>query len=116
MYVLGAKYKIRAWYCFIELAIDWLEGDLVPSCVAYNDICHLDVLAYILLVMIAPISDVYGPKWHTFLRIFLRYVSSLLWRLGVALISSTDGRVFLRKHIAFLLTGQRRPNINMRYS
>ena len=45
---------------------------------------------------------------HIF-HIILRYVSSLLWRLGVAPVSSADGRVFLIKHIAFILTGNDDP-------
>ena len=83
-----------------------LAGHIQYTYIAGNDICHLVILVYMFLRLILLIRRVYGPKWHTFLRIFLRYVSSLLWRLGVAPGTSADGRVFLLRHIAFILTGQ----------
>ena len=43
---------------------------------------------------------------YPYFYLFLRYVSTLLWRLGVAPVSYTYGCVFLNKHIAFILTGQ----------
>ena len=49
-------------------------------------------------------SDVYGPKRAYIFRIFLRYVSTLLWRLGVA--PANCGVVFLATDLRFLLTGQ----------
>ena len=85
---MGVRYKLSACDLIIKLALHYLEGDIVLTCVAGNDICHTDVLAYMLLVMITLLSRVYGPKRHTLLRIFLRYVSSLLWRLGVAPVST----------------------------
>ena len=116
LYLLGVRYRSSACNLFINVALHYLERDIVPTYIAGNDICNTDVLPYMLLIMITLPSRVYGPKRHTLLRIFLRYVSSLIWGLGVAPASSTDGRVFLIKHITFILTGQRRPNINMIYS
>ena len=87
-YRWGAKYKFPAYDSVTSSTFDSLGAGFEHTCVACNDICHIDVLAYMFLILIILPSRVYGPKRHTILRIFLRYVSSLLWRLGVAPVST----------------------------
>ena len=82
-YLKGIGYKIMQ----SESLGAFVQSRFTKLCITYRYVILGNVHGHHML----PVLDVYGPKRVYIFRIFLRYVSTLLWRLGVARASSAGG-------------------------